>query len=232
VSGPLGLLRVFLALLVLWISGAAQAQLSGFAGFASENNFRGRDLSTGDPVVQAGAAYDLPSGWFAGASATEVRFSRGDGFRSELIGYGGYAQRIDADWSWEGGITTSRFASSIDYNYSELFLGAAFRDWNARVYYSPNYFSQSVRTLYAEVNGSIPLADRFNLIAHVGALDTSLDRGGANARQLDMQLGVAANFNGISTRLSWVDTNRLSYLYPFYGTARRQHWLLNVIAAF
>ncbi len=223
--------RLIVALAIM-CAGAAHAQVSGFAQWSTDNDFRGRDLSADKPVAALGVGYDAANGGFLGTSVTGASFAPNMVLHPEWISYAGYAQRLSGDWSWEAGVTNSLFPFFSSYDYSELFVGAAWKDWNARLYYAPNYFGQSLHTLYAEINGSFPLDARLALSAHLGVLGI-LDAPQAGAgRAIDTQLGVNYRLEWASVRLSWVDSNRLSSIYPIYGTTHRSRWLLTLQAAF
>jgi hypothetical protein len=91
--------------------------------------------------------------------------------------FGGYALRLPSGVSVEAGGDYSVFTNAHGDDYGELFIGAATENFSARIYYSPRYFGQSSNAVYGEVNASLPLFDRLQLIAHVGVLKSTYPYG-------------------------------------------------------
>src|SRR6266508_589758 len=62
------------AVLALFASVAA-AQISGTVNLVSDYRYRGTSLSDDKPAAQLGLTYDDASGWYAGLSASTVRYA-------------------------------------------------------------------------------------------------------------------------------------------------------------
>jgi hypothetical protein len=61
------------------------------------------------------------------------------------------------------------FQPDREYQYHEFYAGLAHDHVEGRVYFSPSYYGGG-KTMYAELNASWPLRDRFTLVGHLGVL--------------------------------------------------------------
>ncbi|GAB2578276.1 hypothetical protein GCM10027034_06160 [Ramlibacter solisilvae] len=193
----------------------------------SDYRFRGVSLSGGDPTAHLALSYDHPAGWYAGASLTSVELVPGPR-RAAGTAYAGYARRNRFGEAWELGATLTRFEGASNYDYEEVFAGYVAERWTARVYLSPDYFGHGVRTLYAELNGNLPLTPQLRTFAHLGAL-TRLQ--GATAPGLaqtryDARVGLGLRIAEADLRLAWVGASeRVPYVATYQQ--RRSTWVLS-----
>jgi uncharacterized protein (TIGR02001 family) len=220
--------RGILALIGLLLAGDALAQVSAQVSAASDNVYRGVSLTDSRPAAAAELNYDSDAGWFVGGQASETRLYREYGDHPEYTVDAGFAHALTAQLTWEAGATYSTFPGFTFWNYAEGFAGVLGENWNARIYYSPNYFGRQQRTVYAEFNYSHALGERLRLLAHVGALQGLSAAAGESNRTLDASVGVGAKFNGIHVQFAWVTTNRTNFLYPIDGSGDRQKWVLSL----
>jgi uncharacterized protein (TIGR02001 family) len=201
--------RAALALGLFWlVSTPARAQISGSLTVTSDERWRGRSLSAGQPAATAALSYDDRSGFYVDAAATGALID--DGVR--LIGGAadaGYAWRLPSDVSLDIGIThrqfTRYFSGGRSTGYSEVYAGVNGRSLSASVRYSPNYFRRGASMIYGSVDGVLRPAPRWRVIGHVGAI-TYLN-GPAVPRlrstQYDYSLGVARQQGRVELRLAW-----------------------------
>lgn len=187
----------------------AQAQVSGSALLESDYRFRGVSLSGEHADVHLGVAYDHPSGWYAGASATTVQIEA-EQRDAQLLGYLGYARRGSPGLGWEVGAVASHFDGVSHYDYAEAYAGLLGQRWNARLYGSPDYFGRGVRTAYAELNGAWPLAPAVQLFGHAGALLRLSGPAppGAQRRRYDARIGLGVAIGSGELQLAWTGTTR------------------------
>jgi len=138
-----------------------------------------------------------------GRSAPTSSSTAGSPQETELIGYAGYARRLERGWSVDAGLSRVTFIGDATTT-----TGAARRRTSeavsARLHFSPNYFGQSIHTVYGELNGSYRLTDRFKLIGHAGLLQAfagATDRAGSHPHA-DL---LAASTSGLSrSHCRWV----------------------------
>ena len=211
------MLRWALAPLTALVATASMAQVSGSAAVVSDERVRGVSLSNGQPAAQVDVSYDHDSGLYAGAFASNVQFYQHSPQELQLIGYAGYARRIQPGWSVDAGAAYASFSADSDYNYTELHVGVATDAASARLYFSPNYFGQSIHTLYAELNGSYRLGERFKLIGHAGLLQGfagATGQTGGNHPHDDLLAGVEYHVQAFALQVSRVFNDGASRLYP------------------
>jgi uncharacterized protein (TIGR02001 family) len=209
-------LRWALASLTL-VATVAGAQVSGSASVVSDYRYRGVALTQGDPAAQLDIAYDHSSGLYAGGFASNVKFYSHAPEQAQLVGYGGYAWRLQRGWSVDTGASFSDFTNDADYRYFELHTGIATESVSARVYYSPNYFGGSIHSVYAELNGSYRLFDPFKLIGHAGLLKTfsgATDQAGGTSPHADWLAGGEYRFRSLTLQLGRTFSDGASRVYP------------------
>lgn len=222
-----GLLALTLA------AGDALAQVSGSVALLSDYRYRGISLTAGKPAAQATAAYDDPSGWYAGGAVSAVLarcFQDCGGVQTTV--YGGYALRQASGVAWDAGGDFLFSSATHDYRFGEVYAGATYRDFNAHVHYAPDYFGQSIAATYAELNQAIPLGDRLRLVGHAGLLHTGDGPYGIPSYwRTDVLLGAVAEIQAFELQLSWQHaTARPSY--ATYQDERRNRWVFVVSRAF
>jgi uncharacterized protein (TIGR02001 family) len=203
-------------------SGAARAQVAGNVLVESDYRFRGISLSGENPAAHLSLSYDHPRGWYAGASlAGGVELKPGQQ-RAAVTGYAGYVRRTQSQGAWEAGAILNRYSGASIYDYGELFAGYIADRWTARMYFSPNYFGSEARTLYAELNGTLPLTPALHGFAHSGVLTrVAGDAPSAVARtRYDARVGLGLRLAEVGVRLAWVGASRASsYSYTAYSAA-------------
>ncbi|MFL6658091.1 MAG: TorF family putative porin [Massilia sp.] len=190
--------------LLLAIPAPANAQFSATATLTSQLSVRGVALGDGRPGAQLAINYDGSSGWYGGAMATpEVRV--GDrNHATELLAFGGYAQRLASGLSWEAGANSISFVRGADYNYQEAYAGVSGDRLGVRVFFAPHYYGYGGRIAYTDVNGFTPLADHLRLVAHAGVLHPL--QGSANDR-VDLRLALAYDAGPCALQLAWLHSS-------------------------
>lgn len=185
---------------------AAHGQASASVSLASEYSARGVSLSDGHPAPQLSLAYDGALGWYAGAfAAPRVRLGeRAD--ITELIAYGGFAQRLASGVSWDAGISNASFQHASGYNYREFYAGVAFDRLSARLTLAPAYYGYGGRVAYAELNGFYPLDERIKLVAHAGVLHPLGGQPVAAPERIDLRLAIGFDTGACNVQLAWLGT--------------------------
>lgn len=166
----------------------AQAQVGLTAAAASEYVARGMSLSQGRPAPQLRLDLDA-GGWYAGAVLSPARFDE-TGTRTQVLAYGGRAQRLASGLGWEAGVLGASLAGTRAYRYNELYAGLSGKRVAGRIYYSPSYYGDTA-TVYAELNGSAPLRDGLALVGHVGLLHPLGSAEDEARRRLDLRVGLS-----------------------------------------
>lgn len=212
-------LRCAAAILFALAGFDVRAQVSGSLSLVSDYRFRGVSLSDGHPELQLSLAYDSPVGWYAGAFASGMRWRDG-GSETQVVAYGGYARRLASGLSWEVGALDSVYLQAGQLNYAETFVGLSYDKVGGRIYFSPRYLGQDIRTAYAELNGTYQVRDWLHVLGHVGFL-RPLSRPDSYAAEIpsryDVRIGASANLADWTVQLAWVATAKSTQNDPLYG---------------
>jgi uncharacterized protein (TIGR02001 family) len=178
----------------------AHAQVGGSVAVVSEYSFRGVSLGDGRPAVQLDVAYDSRNDWYVGAFASRVKLPDA---RSgvQLLAYAGHAVRISNGASLEFGAIRSTYSGAADYNYTEIHAGVATENLVARLYVSPDYYGRSVRTLYTELDGNLPLLPWLQLLGHAGYLHALTGSSANGADRWDARAGIGMRFDDWNVRV-------------------------------
>jgi uncharacterized protein (TIGR02001 family) len=205
----------------------ACAQVSGSVDVESDYRLRGYSLSAGQPVATAQIGYDDASGVYLNLSATG-EIGRDDPLFLGVQGNIGYARRLNARLSIDGGIARSQYRSpdreSRSHNYTEVYLGLASGPFSARVYYSPDYEQAYVSSLYAEVEATFRPATNWRVNGHLGSqiyLATPTQYLGGRASRYDWRLSVARELGSfdLHAALSGGGPGKDYYSGSFHGKA-------------
>lgn len=185
----------------------SHAQVGGSMSLVSDYRFRGLSLSDGRSVPQLSLAYDSPRNWYAGAFASPVVVK--DGRRhAQLLAYTGYTSPLGSGLNGEAGVLRTAFPGVSDYAYTEVYVGVSAERFSGRLYFSPDYYSQGVRTLYAEANGSYPLLSWLQLVGHAGYLSAPSGDVARMPKRWDARLGIAAQVEAWNFQVAATATRR------------------------
>jgi uncharacterized protein (TIGR02001 family) len=226
------LLRFVTAALIALFAPVAASQVSGTVSVVSDYRYRGVSFSDDKPAAQLGLTYDDASGLYAGLFASTIRFASPPSRGAQTIFFAGYAQRTASGLTFEAGADCGIFFLGTTYRYPEVYVGMASDNVSARLYYASRYYLGDADTIYAELNGTLPLSDRVRLIAHAGALRNRSDNAYAPADLVfDGRAGIAFDVDRVNVQLAWVGLSS-NGAYPIAGTTRRHTAVLSLSIAF
>jgi len=215
----------------------AQTAISGNLTLASDNRFRGVSLSDNDPDLRAGLAIDDASGWYAGASLSRAELWPGHR-PPQWLAYGGRSRRLDggglSGLTLDLGATYVHFASGSSYDYAELYAGLSSERLAGRVFVSPDYFGRGMKSVYAELEGNLPLpfAPGVQAVAHIGAIAVSGGLPyGMRKQRADGRVGLAWTPGDVAFQLAWV-TAGAGGPYPAVYSGRRSGWVASATLFF
>lgn len=203
----------------------ATAQVSGSVAVASDYRFRGVSLSDERPVAQADLAIDRSNGWFAGLLASNVRFNGEAALRGQATTYAGHAWRLGNGRSFDASASFTAFPGVEEYRYAELHAGFSTTDFEARLSFAPNYFGQSLRTTYAEINGSLPLIEGLRLVWHAGALQIASGTIASRRNLPDARAGVEFAHGAMRLQIARVESSHSAAVYPVIARHGDGAWL-------
>ena len=196
--------RCTLGLVLLLFTATARSDWSGNIALVSDYRFRGISLTDGQPALQAGVAYDHPTGLFAGLFASNVDLEPGGSGLGGQV-YGGYASKWRPDLSSDVGVVRYFFSGSSALranDYTELFAGVSAERFSARLSLASSYFGSGAPAAYLHLNAAREIGRDWTLMAHVGALATGSATTYASeysdTRQLDFSLGVTRRISAFT----------------------------------
>lgn len=207
--------------------------MSGDVQLVSDYRYRGVSLSDGEPEAQAGLNFDSLAGWYAGGLASGAKLENTQS--EQIVAYGGYAGSIADGLSWDAGASRASFPRLSAYNYTEAYVGLLSENVSGRIYYSPSYFEQKARTVYAELNATYAFQENLHLVGHVGVLHPVSGNGPTvfdSGSRYDGRLGVSARYADWVAEVAWVVLQKKSTYYPTYEDRNPHAVVLSVSYSF
>ena len=159
---------------LLGISGLTQAaELTANVGVTSNYVFRGATQTDDGPAVQGGVDYTHDSGLYAGAWASNVEITPGDnGFETDL--YAGYNFKLNEAVTFDVGYIAYLYHSTNDFDASEIYFGASFKDFTATYYVGSTDGPGNTDYNYVDLKYSLVLPQDFTLHLHYGNMDVDV----------------------------------------------------------
>ncbi len=146
------------------VSGTAIAELSGNVGATSNYMWRGETQAADESAISGGIDYAHDSGFYLGTWTSSL----GGNSNYELDLYGGYGFEVGGIGLDIGAITYQYPQENNDGDFSEVYLGASYGMFSAKLSMSNDYFGSSDSATYIEVGADIPVKDDLTLGLHVG----------------------------------------------------------------
>ena len=227
-----GRIAAFLLAAVMTSAAApAAAQVAANISLVTDDRFRARTVSSGEPALVTDVSYDHSSGFYIGAgAAASVKDS--DPRIIRFHGNAGFAHRLDSGNIVDVGAIhseyTEYFSGGRDAEYTELYAGFLTRNVALYAYYSPHYFRPGLETLYLEASGVAELSPDWRLTGKLGMLTRLTDPPGisGNRASYDWRLGIARALGPAELEVAVSDGGPAQEFY--YG---RSHDRLAVTAA-
>lgn len=199
----------FLIVCSLIFSSAAYGEVSGEIKLQSDDRFRGRSLSAGQPTLDADISIDTPIGIYAGASITAILKGKNRAGLQGYDGYVGYVAQVDENTAVDIGLAAYRFTSKYSGDqrdqYAEIYAGVSSGRFAAYVHYTPSYLGKSVPTIYTDFSYFRPIGSDFNITAHVGLLTQTSGpaRLGRARTRYDTRVAISRPVLGLDAELAW-----------------------------
>ena len=187
---------------------SVSGSLAGNLTATTDYRFRGVSRTFGDPALQGGLDFTLPSNFYIGAWASTVDkqiFANSRGFELDI--YGGYKWQLRQGLLLDVGLVQYLFPSESEFSTLEAYVGVSY-EWISAKYYhtlSNEYFGagNAKDTQYLDLGATYPLGNGLSAVGHVGFL-----RGQSGARDyIDWRLGVTKDWRGFTFGASYVDTD-------------------------
>lgn len=202
---------------------SAAGQTSFSASLMSDYRYRGVSLSGERAAASLSVNRDFASGLYAGLALANARM-RYTQVRAQTVAYAGLARRAGDVLSWDVGAADIRYPGGAKYNYQEVYVGLSAERVSARVSVSPHYVGVGGRSVYTEVNGSLPLRANVDLFGHAGYLHR-------NEARTDFRVGVSAALDAWTVQLAYV-ASREQALYPVLAQERARRVVVSTTVGF
>ena len=185
---------------------AQDVDVSFNVGAATDYVFRGVSQTDGNPQVFGGV--DLTAGkFYTGVWASNVDFNNGTGAEYDI--YAGYKPQVGPVAMDLGvvyyGYTNQPSGPNEDY-YEVKVAGSVPVGKGAiggAVYYSPEFFGETGVATYVELNGSVPVDDKWTLSGAIGHQDVDY-AGDYNTWNLGVSYALSSN---VGLDLRYTDTD-------------------------
>lgn len=218
VGNRVRLLSLCAVALALFALTPAQAEISSEVKLQTDDRFRGRSFSDGQPVIDGDISIDLASGIYAGGSVTFILAGKDTAGLQGFDAHVGYAARINEQVTVDLGIVgysyTQRYGGNTDAQYAEIYAGISANDFSAYVHYTTNYLDKSIPVLYTELNFTRDIGDDYTVKAHAGLLTQTsgparLGKEVARSTRYDIRLAVSRPMLGFEAELALTYANAL-----------------------
>jgi uncharacterized protein (TIGR02001 family) len=187
---------------------AVSGSLDGSLTLTSDYRFRGVSRTFGDPALQGGTEFTLPSNIYIGAWASVIDkeiFANTRGYEIDI--YGGYKWQLRKGVVLDFGLIQYLFPTESLYSTFEGYVGASY-EWLSFKYshaFSNRFFGiQGARnSQYYDLTATYPLGNGLNAIGHYG-IQRIHDNDGDYT---DWRLGVTKDWRGLTWGASYYDTD-------------------------
>ena len=191
------------ALMAAGVAHAGEFSISVAA--TSDYDFRGVTQTAGGPAIQGSIDWAADNGLYVGAWASNVDFGRCCDESIEVDLYAGFAGGDEEGLTYDVGALYYSYPGADDLDYPEVFAGIAYGIFDAKIWYSWDFFALDKSAYYLEGNVNIPLPADFGLLLHLGYNDgEAFDLPGYSA-YFDYAVGVTKSIGGFDLELKWVD---------------------------
>lgn len=175
--------------LMLLVSQAKAAEVSGNAALSTDYVWRGSTQTQGDPAVQAGFKVAGDSGLYASIWGSNVEFAPETHASSELDFTVGWSRSLGDDWALDVNVLRYQYPSTtVDLNWTEL-NGTA--TWKGNFWASLGYSNEALgydeAGVYTLVGARFPVNDAFRFeaaLAHYFLDDSVVAEDGYSHGQL------------------------------------------------
>jgi len=182
--------------------------LTGNLTLTSDYRFRGVSQTFGDPALQGGMDFTLPSNFYVGTWASIVDkeiYADSRGFEVDI--YGGYKWRMRQGLVVDAGLLQYLFPTESVYSTLEAYVGVSY-EWLSFKYshaLSNRFFgvSDARGSQYYDLTATYPLSDGLNVVGHYG-VQRIHDNGGDFT---DWRFGVTKDWRGFTFGVSYYDTD-------------------------
>jgi uncharacterized protein (TIGR02001 family) len=197
----------------------ARAEVSATLTATNDYDFRGESQTAYSPAAQLCLEATEDGGGKAGLFVSNVNFGRSRDWgnpRLEMNPYAEFSHKMASGVSL--GVGGAYYAYMVNggssYDYGEIYLSGGYKAVKSTLYYAPAYDGRSTRqhlsAWYWSADNTLPLADHFSMLNHVGyAWGPFWARVGGGAK-IDYSVGIDYSIRKFDVVLQYIDTKRTS----------------------
>lgn len=181
--------------------------LTGNLTLTSDYRFRGVSRTFGDPALQGGVDFTLPSNFYVGTWASVIDkeiYANTRGFEWDI--YGGYKWKLSQGVIVDLGLIQYLFPTESLYSTLEGYAGVSYEWLSFRYSHAlTNRFfgAENARgSQYFDLTANYPLGNGFHAVGHFG-----VQRIRNNNNHTDWRLGVTKDWKGVTWGASYFDTD-------------------------
>lgn len=204
------MLRPAATVLVIGLSGTAQAAddpasggMSATVAAVSDYVSRGVSFSDGRGALQASIDYNFPNGVYLGAWTSSYDF--GTEAEREVDAYLGFSHGFASGVRLDVGAAHYHFLHEPESNFNEVWLSGSYDRFDAKLWYSDNYFGTGGYEYYVEAGVRLTLPRTWSLQLRGGY--TSFGAAVGWESYANAQLIVGRGFYGFDAALRATATN-------------------------
>lgn len=212
-------LRFSWVLAVVACPSLARAEVGAMLAVTNDYDFRGETQTSYGPAAQLSLEVRDDVGWKAGLFTSNVNFGANREFgnpRLEMSPYVEFAAKIAADTTVGAGAAYYAYAldGGSSYDYGEFYLTGGYKTLKSALYYAPDEEGRSTHmhlsAWYWSADGSVPLSERWSLLAHMGYAWGAYWAGVGGGTKVDYSTGINYSIGKFEVLLQYIDSKRTS----------------------
>lgn len=191
----------------------AAAEFSATITGVSDYDFRGVSQSAEDAALQGSIDFEHESGLYAGIWGSQIDFGDCCDEDIELDYYAGFYGEVREGFEYDVGLIYYDFpGTNTDLDYAEIYFGGIWNQFDAKLWYTNDFFAIDESAYYLEGNYSFDLPHEFGVRLHLGytdgdALDSDFADDTGLESYLDYSIALSRAFGRFEASLMYVDTD-------------------------
>lgn len=206
-------MRMFTLLGLSLLALPASAEFSATITGVTDYDFRGVTQSAEDPALQGSIDFEHESGIYAGIWGSQIDFGDCCDEDIELDYYAGYYGELREGFEYDLGFIFYDYpGTDTDLSYGEFYVGGIWNQFDAKLYYTDDFFAIGESAYYLEGNYNFELPQEFGLRLHLGytdgdALDSDFADDTGLESYVDYSVTLSRSFGRLDAALMYVDTD-------------------------
>lgn len=189
-------------------SNATSAEVSGNVSLGSDYVYRGISQTGENPAIQGGFDFEYESGFYAGIWGSNVGF---DG-SIEIDLYAGFGGSLTESLDYDLGVLRYEYpddaqGGAAESSFNEVYASLSVAGFTLGVAYSPEFFAESGKASYLNLDYELALPNDFGLSFHYGKQSIDDNAAFGTPDYSDYSLGLTKTVSDVDLSLTWFDTD-------------------------